>query len=65
MLSRIKILIDFYKKILYNIYRKLKKEKVMEDKFYWDSFACEIQCDEFENPEEDFLSKEDEFGPIY
>ena len=37
----------------------------MEDKFYWDSFACEIQCDEFENPEEDFLSEEDEFGPIY
>ena len=21
----------------------------MEDKFYWDSFDCEIQCDEFEN----------------
>lgn len=36
----------------------------MEDKFYWDSFDCEIQCDEFENPEEDFLSEENEFGPI-
>ena len=29
----------------------------MEDKFYWDSFDCEIQCDEFEN---DYISFDDE-----
>lgn len=53
-----KILIDFFKKLLYNIYKmKKRKEKIMEDKFYWDSFDCEIQCDEFEN---DYIPFDDE-----
>ena len=37
-------LFDFYKKILYNIYRKLKKG--IKNMGYWESFACEIQSDE-------------------
>lgn len=36
---------------------KKRKEKIMEDKFYWDSFDCEIQCDEFEN---DYIPFDDE-----
>jgi len=35
---------DFYIKILYNIYIKIKKGNKNMD--YWESFACEIQSDE-------------------